>query len=82
MEKLTFQELKKVAKNHTPKIKKYYTMTKAELLIRLQLIDVPIELLNEKKTLEDLQKEAKLKEIPRVWSYRRDELIKLLYPIE
>lgn len=82
MEKLTFQELKKVAKNHIPKIKKYYTMTKAELLIRLQLKDVPIELLNEKKTLEDLQKEAKLKEIPRVWSYRRDELIKLLYPIE
>jgi hypothetical protein len=79
MEKLTFQELKLVAKEHRPKIKKYYLMSKAELITRLQQTEISQEHIIEKMTLEEIQKEAKARGIPKTWSYKRAELVKMVY---
>ena len=73
-------ELKKIAKNHKPRIKHYYMRKRAELIQILLMDTFPEEMILEKKTLKDLQAEAKAKNIPKVWSLRRDELVEILYP--
>jgi hypothetical protein len=41
---------------------------------------LPDKMILEKKTLKQLQAEAKARNIPKVWSFRRHELMELLYP--
>jgi hypothetical protein len=41
---------------------------------------LPEKMILEKKTLKVLQAEAKAKGIPKVWSFRRHELMEILYP--
>ena len=73
-------ELKRIAKAHEPKIKRYYIMSRAELIEVLSMDKFPEKMILEKKTLKQLQAEAKAKNIPKVWSLRRQELMEILYP--
>ena len=73
-------ELKAIAKKHTPKIKHYYIMSRAQLIQVLLMDKFPDKMILEKKTLKQLQAEAKERNIPKVWSFRRHELIEILYP--
>jgi hypothetical protein len=73
-------ELKAHAKAHVPKIKHYYMKTRVQLISILIMDKFPAEMILEKKTLKELQAEAKAKGIPKVWSFRRHELLELLYP--
>ena len=73
-------ELKAIAKKHEPKIKHYYIMSRAQLIQVLLMDKFPDKMIIEKKTLKQLQAEAKTKGIPKVWSFRRHELLELLYP--
>ena len=77
---MSLPELKAQAKAHIPKIKRYYILPRA-ILIEILLKDkFPDDMILEKKTLKSLQEEAKLKNIPRIWSMRRAELLEVLYP--
>lgn len=73
-------ELKAIAKKHEPKIKHYYIMSRAQLIQVLLMDKFPDKMILEKKTLKQLQAEAKAKGIPKVWSFRRHELMEILYP--
>lgn len=73
-------ELKAIAKKHEPKIKHYYIMSRAQLIQVLLLDKLPDKMILEKKTLKQLQAEAKERNIPKVWSFRRHELMEILYP--
>ena len=73
-------ELKAIAKERKPKIKHYYIMHRAELIQVLLMDKLPQKMILEKKTLKELQAEAKAKNIPKVWSLRRHELMEILYP--
>ena len=73
-------ELKRIAKDHSPKIKHYYIMSRAQLIQVLLMDTLPEKMILEKKTLKQLQSEAKAKGIPKVWSFRRHELMEILYP--
>jgi hypothetical protein len=73
-------ELKAIAKERKPKIKHYYIMSRAQLIQVLLMEKLPEKMILEKKTLKELQAEAKTKGIPKVWSLRRHELVEILYP--
>ena len=73
-------ELKAIAKERKPKIKHYYIMHRAELIQVLLMDKLPQKMILEKKTLKELQAEAKARNIPKVWSLRRHELMEILYP--
>jgi len=73
-------ELKAIAKERKPKIKHYYIMSRAQLIQVLLMDKLPQKMILEKKTLKELQVEAKAKNIPKVWSLRRHELMEILYP--
>ena len=73
-------ELKRIAKDHEPKIKHYYIMSRTQLIQVLMMDKLPEKMILEKKTLKVLQAEAKAKGIPKVWSFRRHELMEILYP--
>jgi hypothetical protein len=73
-------ELKAIAKERKPKIKHYYIMSRAQLIQVLLMDKLPEKMILEKKTLKELQAEAKAKGIPKVWSLRRHELMEILYP--
>jgi Rho termination factor, N-terminal domain len=73
-------ELKAIAKERRPKIKHYYIMSRAQLIQVLLMEKLPPKMILEKKTLKQLQAEAKEKGIPKVWSLRRHELVDILYP--
>ena len=73
-------ELKAIAKERKPRIKHYYIMHRAELIQVLLMDKLPQKMILEKKTLKELQVEAKAKNIPKVWSLRRHELMEILYP--
>jgi len=73
-------ELKAIAKERKPKIKHYYIMSRAQLIQVLLMEKLPEKMILEKKTLKELQAEAKTKGIPKVWSLRRHELMEILYP--
>lgn len=77
---MALPELKALAKAHVPKIKHYYIMPRAILIEILMKDKFSEKMILEKKTLKDLQAEAKIRGIPRVWSLRRHELLELLYP--
>jgi hypothetical protein len=73
-------ELKAIAKERKPKIKHYYIMSRAQLIQVLLMEKLPEKMILEKKTLKELQAEAKSRNIPKVWSFRRHELMEILYP--
>ena len=73
-------QLKAIAKERKPKIKHYYIMHRAELIQVLLMEKLPEKMILDKKTLKELQVEAKARNIPKVWSLRRHELMEILYP--
>lgn len=78
-ESLSLAELKKVAKNHTPKIKQYYVKSKAELIKILTMTEFPDEMKIEKMRMADLREEAKKRGHTNFWKMRRSQLVELLY---
>ena len=60
---LSLQELKKVARDHKPKIKHYYVKSRLELIQLLSLKELPQEYIIEKMTIEELRVEAKTRGI-------------------
>lgn len=77
---MSLVELKQVAKNHTPKIKQYYIKTRLELIRILTMTEFTGDMINEKKTIAELRKEAQNRKLPGIWKMRRSELMDLLYP--
>jgi uncharacterized protein YqfB (UPF0267 family) len=73
-------ELKKAAKEHTPKIKQYYIKTRLELIKILTMTEFSQDMLLAKKTITVLRKEAQERNIPNIWKLRRAELLEVLYP--
>ena len=55
-------------------------MSRAQLIQVLLMDTLPEKMILEKKTLKQLQSEAKARNIPKVWSFRRHELMDILYP--
>ena len=78
---LSLQELKKVARDHKPKIKHYYVKSRLELIQLLSLKELPQQYIIEKMTIEELRAEAKLRGITKgIWKLSRPQFIELLYP--
>jgi hypothetical protein len=78
---LSLQELKKVARDHKPKIKHYYVKSRLELIQLLSLKELPQEYIIEKMTIEELRVEAKTRGITKgIWKLSRPQFIDLLYP--
>jgi len=77
---MSLTELKHAAKNHTPKIKQYYIKSRVELIKILSMTEFTEDMINSKKTIADLRKEAQDRKLPNIWKLRRSELLELLYP--
>lgn len=74
-------ELKKVAKEHRPRIKQYYIKSRLQLIQLLSMTELPDSYRIEKLTIQELRKEAKPKKFNvNIWNLKRSELIELLYP--
>ena len=79
---MSLAELKQVARDRTPKIKKYYIIPRAKLIEILLMDSLPESYIIEKKTIHELRKEAQAKNLPNIWNLKRSELMELLYPIK
>lgn len=79
---MSLAELKIVARDRTPKIKKYYLIPRAKLIGLLLMDTLPDSFIIEKKTIHELRKEAQGKNLPNIWNLKRSELMELLYPIK
>lgn len=78
---LTFQELKKVARDHKPKIKQYYIKSRHELIQLLTMPVLPQQFIIEKMTIQELRDEARARgHKAGLWKLLRAELVELLYP--
>ena len=77
---MSLVELKKAAKEHTPKIKQYYIKSRLELIKILTMTEFTHEMILEKKTLTELRKEAQDRNFRNIWNLRRSDLVELLYP--
>lgn len=77
---MSLAELKQVARDHKPPIKNYYIMKRARLIELLSMKELPQEFIIEKKTIHELRKEAKEKNIPNIWNLTKGELMDILYP--
>jgi hypothetical protein len=77
---MSLAELKQVARDRTPKIKKYYIIPRAKLIELLLMDTLPESYIIEKKTIHELRKEAQAKNLPNIWNLKRSELMELLYP--
>lgn len=75
---LSLVELKKLAKNHTPKIKQYYIKSKAELIAILNMEEFTNEMIIEKMNIDTLRAEVKKLGHTNIWKLRRDLLVALL----
>lgn len=73
-------QLKQCARDHVPKIKRYYIKTRRELIELLSMPVLPQSYIIEKKKLTELRKEAKERGFGDIWTFKRAELIELLYP--
>jgi hypothetical protein len=73
-------ELKKHAKNHTPKIKQYYIKKRHELIEILNMSKLPDSFINEKKKRSEYIEEAKARGFKKLYTLKKSELIELLYP--
>uniref|UniRef100_A0A6C0F045 Uncharacterized protein n=1 Tax=viral metagenome TaxID=1070528 RepID=A0A6C0F045_9ZZZZ len=79
---MSLAELKQIARDRTPKIKKYYIIPRAKLIELLLMDKLPESFIIEKKTIHELRKEAQAKQLPNIWNLKRSELMELLYPIK
>ena len=79
---MSLAELKQIARDRTPKIKKYYIIPRTKLIELLMMDKLPEEYIIEKKTMHELRKEAQGKNLPNIWNLKRSELMELLYPIK
>lgn len=79
---MSLAELKLVARDRTPKIKKYYLIPRAKLIELLLMDTLPESFIIEKKTIHELRKEAQTRKLPNIWNLKRSELMELLYPIK
>lgn len=77
---MSLVDLKKEARDHTPKIKKYYIKSRLELIQILTMERLPDTFVLEKKTIAELRKEALDKGMKNIWKLKRAELMDLLYP--
>lgn len=78
---MSLVELKKLAKEHTPKIKQYYIKSRVELIQILSMKELPESFRIEKLTIADLRKEAKARNLGvNIWNMRKKDLLDLLYP--
>jgi len=77
---MSLVDLKKAARDHVPKIKQYYIKSRAELIQILTMKEFTGEMINDKKTIAQLRKEAQERKLPGIWKMRRSELVELLYP--
>jgi hypothetical protein len=74
-------ELKKIAKDHRPRIKQYYIKSRLELIQILSMPVLPDSFRIAKLTIAELRKEAKTRGITsNIWNLRKTQLIELLYP--
>lgn len=73
-------ELKKVARDHVPKIKSYYTMKRKALIEILSLKEFPERMKAEKMRVGELRNEAKSRGLKGFWKLDKDSLIEMLYP--
>jgi len=79
-ESMSLVELKKVARDHVPKIKSYYTMKRKALIEILSLKEFPQRMKAEKMRVEELRNEAKSRGLKGFWKLDKDSLIEMLYP--
>ena len=79
-ESMSLVELKKVARDHVPKIKSYYTMKRKALIEILSLKEFPERMKAEKMRVEELRNEAKSRGLKGFWKLDKDSLIEMLYP--
>lgn len=79
---MSLAELKVVARDRTPKIKKYYLIPRGKLIGLLLMDTLPDSFIIEKKTIHELRKEAQARKLPNIWNLKRSELMELLYPIK
>ena len=77
---MSLADLKQIARDRTPKIKKYYIIPRAKLIELLMMDKLPDSFIIEKKTIHELRKEAQAKQLPNIWNLKRCELMELLYP--
>lgn len=77
---MSLAELKQVARDRRPRIKKYYIIPRAKLIELLLMDKLPESFIIEKKTIHELRKEAQAKQLPNIWNLNRYELMELLYP--
>lgn len=77
---MSLAELKLVARDRSPKIKKYYLLPRAKLIELLLMDTLPESFIIEKKTIHELRKEAQSRKLPNIWNLKRSELMELLYP--
>ena len=78
---MTFQDLKKVARDHYPPIKKYYQMNKLQLITFLCMKELPEEMLVAKMTIPELRESILKKEKgrqPNLWKLTRSDLVERL----
>jgi hypothetical protein len=79
-ESMSLVELKKVARDHIPKIKSYYTMKRKALIEILSLKEFPARMKAEKMRVGELRNEAKSRGLKGFWKLDKDTLIEMLYP--
>ena len=77
---MSLVELKKVARDHVPKIKSYYTMKRKALIEILSLKEFPERRKAEKMRVGELRNEAKSRGLKGFWKLDKDSLIEMLYP--
>ena len=77
---MCLKDLKKHAKNHTPRIKQYYIKKRHELIEIFTMTKFPDSYVLDKKTRSELINEAKEKGFEKLWNLKRSDLIDLLYP--
>lgn len=77
---MTLVDLKQAARDHVPKIKRYYIKSRKELIELLTMPTLPQSYIIEKKKITELRKEAKERGFGEVWKFKKAELIELLYP--
>ncbi len=72
-------ELKQIAKTRRY-IKKYYVLSKQELVDILSLSEPPLEMKLAKMTIRSLREEATRRGLHGFWGMSRAQLLQLLYP--
>jgi hypothetical protein len=77
---MSLADLKKAARDHVPKIKKYYIRPRRELIELLTMEQLPEKEIIEKKKIIELREEAKQRGFEGIWKFKKHELIDLLYP--